>query len=349
MKTIEHVELNDDFCQKVWNIVYRSLQAPFFHLAAKTKVFDHLIQPKSPQELAGEMHFNPGSVKPFLDMLLSMGLVVKRGDKYVNHPGATRFLTSGGTLSHLPSYEGMMGMMYDILDNLEDILLNGPAGYLDQKQEQQHLDDQEIWSKAARSMVGGGLHQAQLLLPYLQAMPEWGSFNKMMDLGGGPGSYCMVFVSSHPTMQGVVFDQKAVVNEADQIVAEFGLQDRITTWAGDYINDPELGSGYDFVWTSSTLNFAKGRLVPLFEKIHKALKPGGVFASHHPSICGDGTEYWQMVAGFAPYDMIGTDMNFYDNEVADAMLAAGFQSVQSKDINAIHGIQRLDLARKAKA
>lgn len=212
---------------------------------------------------------------------------------------------------------------------------------------EQAMDNEARWSQAARALLGGGLHQGQLLLPHLKALPEWDSFRTMMDLGGGPGAYCMVFVSEHSHMRGVVFDQKTVAVEAQKIINEYGMGERVSVQAGDYIKDADLGSGYGFIWSCATLNFAKGQLEPLFTKIRRALEPGGVFASFHPSVSRTDREAWQMVVGFAPYAMLGMDMQFYGDEIAQAMLAAGFQSVQSKEIETVHGLQRLDLARKA--
>ena len=103
------------------------------------------------------------------------------------------------------------------------------------------------------------------------------------------------------------------------------------------------------IWSCATLNFAKGRLTPLFEKLHQALNPGGILASFHPIISGgyDLREKWEMVVGMSPYAMVGLDMQLRDEEPVRAMLAAGFQAVQSKDVRSIHGFQRLDLGRKA--
>ena len=348
MKEIPKVDLKDDFCQKMWNRIYRSMQAPFFELAVKTGLFDRLTQPLTLPELAEAMGFDQTAAKPFLEVLRSMGLVELKDGRYVNHPQTSRFFTTDSQISHLPSYQGVVAMIYGILDELENLLKEGGDKYRDKLTGDQALDDEARWSHAARSMLGGGLHQAQLLLPHLKALPEWQSFRRMMDLGGGPGSYCLVFVSEHPHLEGVIFDQKAVAAEADKIIGEYGLETRIKAQAGDYLNDDQLGSGYDFIWSCATLNFAKGQLVPLFTKIHQALNPGGIFASYHPSITGSGEDSWEMVVGMAPHAMLGIDLQFYDSEVAHAMLEAGFQSVESKDVKAIHGPQRLDLARKAK-
>ena len=348
MQTIPKVDPKDDLCQQMWQRIYTSMQVSYFDLAMKTRLFDQLTQPMSLAELAEAKGFDPVATEPFLEVLRSMGLVELKDGKYVNHPQTSLFFSSGSALSHLPTYHGMMGMLNGILDNLETVLSEGGENLREELAGQRHVDGDEHWSKTARALLGGGLHQAQLLLPQLKAMPEWGSFKKMMDLGGGPGAYCMVFVSEHPHMRGVVFDQPGVAAEADKIAAGFGLGDRVTAQGGNYLNDAELGGGYDFIWSCATLFFAKDQLTTLFEKIHRALNPGGVFASYHPSLGGDGRESWEMVVGYAPHAMLGLDMRFYGDDIARAMLEAGFQSVQSKELRSIHGMQRLDLGRKAK-
>lgn len=113
------------------------------------------------------------------------------------------------------------------------------------------------------------------------------------------------------------------------------------------MTDSSLGEGYDFVWSSATLNFAKGRLTEVFRKIYAAMIPGGVFASYHPSI----SSYYkpqEMVVQNAPLAVLGINMQFYGDEIPNAMLEAGFHTVQSKYISTCFGEQRLDIARKAR-
>lgn len=41
----------------------------------------------------------------------------------------------------------------------------------------------------------------------------------------------------------------------------------------------EIGEGYDLIWASSTLSFARQDLTAVLKKIYEALTPGGVFIS----------------------------------------------------------------------
>ena len=241
MKNIPTVDPQDDFCQQVWNRIYRSMEAPYFLLAAKTGLFEKLVEPAGLDELIADLGYDPAAAEPFLEVIAAMGLIELKDGKYVNHPQTNRYLVSSAVLNHLPSCLGMMEMMSGVLNDLEEILLQGGDRIREELMATRNLEDEQRWARMARSMLGSGLHQAQLLLPHLKDLPEWNSLGRMMDLGGGPGAYCLVFVSNHPTMTGVVFDQPAVTPETSQIISEFGLADRfpsnraitstIPTWA----------------------------------------------------------------------------------------------------------------------
>ena len=68
----------------------------------------------------------------------------------------------------------------------------------------------------------------------------------MLDLGGAHGMDCIAALQKNPDMQGIVFDKPAVVQTTREIILEYGLEDRMTVLAGDYITDP-IGSRYDLI------------------------------------------------------------------------------------------------------
>ena len=109
------------FAGRYGNGLIEPCRFPFFDLAAKTGLFDRLTKPLSATELAEEMDFDRASIEPFLEVLLSMGLLAKKGDRYVNQERTTRYLTSGSPISSLPGYQNMVAMTGGILDNLEII------------------------------------------------------------------------------------------------------------------------------------------------------------------------------------------------------------------------------------
>ena len=177
-------------------------------------------------------------------------------------------------------------------------------------------------------------------------LPGFADFERIMDLGGGHGVFVLHFLEAHPTLQGVVFDRPSVLEVARSFARKFGLDSRLETVAGDYLND-DIGEGYDLIFASATLNFAKGRLEPLVEKIHAALKPGGYFLSFQDGMTHERTRPEIMLAHPALFPDLGTGfLCSTRGEIAEAMMWAGFRQVRSRTLETPMGAMDLDVARK---
>ena len=82
--------------------------------------------------------------------------------------------------------------------------------------------------------------------------------------------------AAHSSLQCCLFDQPAVCKVADEVIAEYGMEDRVTTLSGDYLVD-DIGKDYDFVLACYTFNFYRDHLDELLARIHQVLRPRGVF------------------------------------------------------------------------
>jgi len=156
--------------------------------------------------------------------------------------------------------------------DLRELVLNGPS-----KGSEKSGDSPKMWGRFAKSMANNQRSgAAQDAAEIISRLPEFQSFSKMLDLGGGAGINCIAMVGRHPSMKGVMFDRKPSTEVALEFIREYGLEDRIDVLPGDY-NTDDIGTGYDFIWSSYTLNFAQENLLPVIQKIYDALKPSGVF------------------------------------------------------------------------
>jgi predicted TPR repeat methyltransferase len=234
----------------------------------------------------------------------------------------------------------MHAMETEPVADLPSLVRNGPP------RENADFGTEEIWAGYARAMANyqrSGM--AQKMAVMVEDIPGFASWKKMLDLGGGPGLFCIAMVSRHPSLQGVVFDQPAVAAVAETFIAEYELQDRIRAVGGDYVNDP-IGDGYDLVWASATLNFVRGNLVPFLEKIYRAMAPGGVFVSLAEGMTAERTEPASMVLGTLSHGLMGQDFLFDAGEIARAMNEAGFSSVRSIPVETSMVPMVLDIATK---
>jgi hypothetical protein len=100
---------------------------------------------------------------------------------------------------------------------------------------------------------------------------------RLLDLGGGPGTYAVHFCLNNPGLSALVFDLPSTRPFAEETIARFGLSDRISYTAGDYLTD-DIPGRYDVAWLSHILH-AEGprQCAVILEKAVSVLEPGGMF------------------------------------------------------------------------
>ncbi len=77
---------------------------------------------------------------------------------------------------------------------------------------------------------------------------------RLLDLGGGPGTYAIHFCIANPGLAAVILDRSTTEPVARETVARFGLTDRIAFFGGDFNVDPIAGGPYDVAWLSHVLH-----------------------------------------------------------------------------------------------
>lgn len=337
MKKLPDLNLRLD---ALFDIINGRTKTQLLVTAIELNIFDHLATMQSAESVAAQLNTHPMGTRFLLDGLTALDLVEKQEGCYRNRPE-----TQTAFQSQSPAYVGRMfsmmdemcaGIMADIGGRVRSGLPEVPADF----------GAEAIWAAHARSMANyqrGG--PAQKMAARVSQIDGFESFEKMLDLGGGPGLYCIAMVAEHPRMHGVIFDRPAVVKVAEEFVAEYEMTNRVTTMGGDYVNDP-IGEGYDLIWASATLNFVRPGLTAMIEKIHGALKPGGYFVSLSDGATHERTRPAPYILGCMAWLFAGQDLIFNSGEVAEAMKRVGFASVESTIVETPMMPMELDIARK---
>ncbi|HEY8726597.1 MAG TPA: methyltransferase [Gaiellaceae bacterium] len=98
---------------------------------------------------------------------------------------------------------------------------------------------------------------------------------RVVDVGGGPGSYAVLFATEWPDLQVTVFDLPGVVPLAQKHAEESGVSDRVSVQPGNYYED-EFGTDYDVVFLSDTLHQEDPEVCEMIlQKAYRSLRPGG--------------------------------------------------------------------------
>ena len=196
-----------------------------------------------------------------LDALAALGLVGKRGRRYRNAKPARDLLLPGPR-------------------SKESILLH-------------HLDGWGEWGRLSATVRAGrtprGGAEGDWQENFIRGMEENAREravsvagriplrrgDRVLDLGGGPGTYAAAWADACPGAEITVFDTPATLRVARKILREKGASGRVRLVEGDFLEDP-LGGPYDFVWISQILHAYSGPdCVKLLRRARSALVPGG--------------------------------------------------------------------------
>jgi SAM-dependent methyltransferase len=99
----------------------------------------------------------------------------------------------------------------------------------------------------------------------------------ILDLGGGSGAYCIAAIQRYPHLKAIVMDFELVIKIASEFIAQWGLEDKISTLVGDFTSDP-FPQGPDVIIQASNLpQYNQAGLENVMRKGFEALVPGGEY------------------------------------------------------------------------
>ena len=332
-------EVNVDY-GNLYGMILAPIRTRLLLTGIELKVFDHLSEPKSADTLAQTIGAHPQNTKAFVDGLTAINLIEKKNGLYKNSLAAETFLVEAS-----PTYLGRLldAMKPDdqFLQNLAKMVKEGPP-----PPPEKPVFSEEMLAKAIVLYVdserAGYAHE---VITIITELPEFSSFKRMLDLGGGPGLISMAIVDAHPDMKGTIFDLPPVVAEAKKFIKEYGMEERMDVLGGDFNRD-SIGEGYDLVLASGSLQFAKD-IGYVVKKVYDSLNPGGVFVSVFPfGMTHEHTKPENTVLGLLSFALMGQEVAFDQGYIADSMVKAGFKATCSRTIDTFMGSMELDIARK---
>jgi SAM-dependent methyltransferase len=171
---------------------------------------------------------------------------------------------------------------------------------------------------------------ASRLAPQAAQRVDLAGRRRLLDLGGGPGTYAIHFCRANAALAAVVFDRPTTRPFAREVIARHGLAARITFQAGDYLYDP-LPADCDVAWLSHVLHAeSPENCRMLLDRVHAALDSGGLILIHD-FLLGDNLDGPLFPALFSLNMLQGTTAGqAYSRLQIEAFLkAAGFTQISS--------------------
>jgi SAM-dependent methyltransferase len=300
-------------------------QSCALHAAVKLDVFTVLdAGPLDAAQAAERLGTDKRATAMLLNAMAAFGLLNKDDGVYANTEAAARFLVreAPGYLGHMILHHHHLAASWTMMD--QAVRSGGPV-----------RDRASFGDPAVReAFLMGMFNNAMLLAPSVAAAVDVSDRRRLLDLGGGPGTYAICFCQTNPELRATVFDLPTTRPFAERTIARFGLSERVGFADGNYLTDP-VPAGFDVAWLSHVLH-GEGpeNAARIIAKAAGALVPGGRLLVHDFILddSGDGPLF---AALFSLNMLLGTQggQSYTEGEVREMLAAAGGRDVRRLDFH----------------
>ena len=237
---------NDDV-QYINEISYGYWKAQALFVASELDLFTLIGERgKSGKVITKKLGTDPRATEMLLNALVSLKLLTKSRETFSNTALSKRCLSKNGT-----AYQGdrikHFHNMWEYWSGLGKAVKTGkPTSLYNAKK---GVDRQRL-----REFISAMHNSATVLADEIYTKLEIKKRSMLLDLAGGQGSYSVKFAKRNRNLKAVVFDLPDVIKLTKEHIKESGMRGRITTKAGNCLEE-SLGKGlYDIVLVSHLLH-----------------------------------------------------------------------------------------------
>ncbi len=247
----------------------RSFQDSMPLLAAvELGVFEKVREePLRAGEAAAALGADARGMEILLEALAAQGLLEKEEGIYRIPPGMEPFFSEDDETSVLPMLRHSAHMARNWVRLAEVVRRGGP----DPERRPFEKDQDQCRAFISAMHVVG-----RRMAPELAAALDPARFHRLLDVGGGSGTYTIALLRAAPGLEATLFDLPEVIPLARERLGKEGLLERVELVAGNFSTDP-LPGGHDLVLLSAIIHQnSRAQNRKLFQACREALLPGGV-------------------------------------------------------------------------
>jgi demethylspheroidene O-methyltransferase len=245
-------------------------------------LFDLLAgRPLADAEIAARTGLTVEAAKRLLDAAASLRLLRRLGDGRVTLAPLGAAMVGNAGLAAMIEHHALV--YRDLADPVA--LLRGEHGqaalaaYWPYAAEGNHaaLDDERVAPYTALMAATQPLVSAEVLAAY-----DFSRHRRLLDVGGGDGSFLAAVGRRHRGLSLMLFDLPAVAARAEARFAAAGLGARARAFGGDFLSDP-LPTGADIVSLVRVIHdHDEARAAAILAAVRRALPPGGTVLIAEP-------------------------------------------------------------------
>ncbi len=214
------------------------------------------------EELYKECRTDPDMTEKLLIACTAMGLLEKYNGRYRNTELAETYLVSGRKL-----FQGNIithsATMWDFWNTLEDKVR--VAATPKDKRSNEHRDF--ILGMHNIAITG----RAKMFVDMIELTGR----KRLLDVGGGPGTYSIAACKRYPELRAVVFDLPETISITREIIAKEQMRDRVSVQEGNWEKDA-FGEDYDVVLLFNVLHGKDDNGELKLKKAYDSMEHGGL-------------------------------------------------------------------------
>ncbi len=297
--------------------------------AVRLDIFSHLGDDiVATGEVAEKADTDHAATEMLLDGLAAMALLEKKDAGYANTDFSRNHLVRSS-----PRYMGHIILHHHhILDGWAQLDTAVATG--------RPPDKRSYGAEIERqSFLLGMYNLAMDLAPVLAKRIDLSGCKRLLDLGGGPGTYAIHFCLANPHLRAVIFDRATSEPFARQIIDSFKISDRVAFIGGDFTTDAIEGGPYDVAWLSHILHSSDEKTCRrIIGKTARQMPSGGRILVHD-FILDNARTAPEFAALFSLNMLVnnGVGRSYSDEEIGNMIKSCGISDLQRLPIGSANG------------
>jgi SAM-dependent methyltransferase len=242
------------------------MTAKYLFVANEVGLFETLAQePMTLDDLAQRTRVPRRTLRIMADALVATGFVERQDQLYRNGAVTAAFLSGNPKAPDLrPILQLWNHIVYPQWLQLEESLRTGQGvfGFADFSPEQARIFSTGVESLTARSAAA------------LAENYNFGRHQRVLDLGGGTGSFLFAALHQHPGFAATLFELPATAALVRQRLAQMPKSPAVQVLEGNFLEDP-LPEGYDAIVLANVMHlFSPVRNQTLLQRIRHTAPAG---------------------------------------------------------------------------
>jgi SAM-dependent methyltransferase len=250
--------------EPIFQIASGYMAAKHLLVAVEIGLFEALkTGPMTVDELAQRTNIPRRTLRIITDAMVALGVIERTGDRYHNGPTASTFLSGSDGPDLRPFLRLLNRVSYPRWIRLEDAvrtdrIIFGESGFT--------KEERRLYSAGVEAVTAG---TAQALAASYDFAPH----RRILDLGGGTGSFLLAILTRYQNLQCTLYDLPQVTAAARECINSNPLGAAIQVIAGDFFHD-SIPEGHDAVIIANIVHcFATDRVMHLLRRVRNHVPP----------------------------------------------------------------------------